>query len=332
MDSHLKHGKGVYATDKRVEQVLNLSYNVLPYYLKLCFLYLGCFPEDKDIHAEDVYLIWMAEGLVSSYDKGRNETLWDVAEHYLNELASKCMVHVKLVTHTRTSESFKSCCLHDMLRDLCLSKGIEKEFFEVMDSQKHCGSSQGKVRRLAINLDDVGACSVVQFKNANLRSLLLLCNGDIGYYNSTNILENLLNDVLLRSLKVLVLENCKFEDGKLPHAVRKLVMLKHLSIRNSVRHEVPEFVCKLPCLQSMDLRVKLYIMLPNSIDKMGRLRHLFLTQNVIGKIDGGRLRLDGLTELETLIGFNSEIFDSNISSTPAFSWVCYWYRKLFCGC
>ncbi|XP_073026577.1 LOW QUALITY PROTEIN: putative disease resistance protein At1g50180 [Primulina eburnea] len=127
MDSHLKRGK------ESVGQVLNLSYNILPYHLKLCFLYLGFFPEDKNINVEDVYLIWMAEGLISSDDKGRNETLRDVAEHYLNELASKCMVQVKM------DWGYKSCHLHDLVRDLCLSKGKEEKFF---------ADSQGKIRRL----------------------------------------------------------------------------------------------------------------------------------------------------------------------------------------
>ncbi|XP_073312496.1 probable disease resistance protein At1g58390 isoform X2 [Primulina huaijiensis] len=291
MDSHLKHGKGVDANDKRVEQVLNLSYNVLPYYLKLCFLYLGCFREDDDIEVEDVYLIWMAEGLISSDDKGRNETLWDVAERYLNELASKCMVQVKMSTR-----GFKSCRLHDLVRDLCLSKGKEEKFFE---------DSQRKIRRLAINLDDDDA----QFKNANLRSLLLLYRSRPDHHDITNIWKNLLSNALLRSLKVLVLENCIFEDEKLPRAVRKLVMLKHLSIRGSMVVELPEFVCKLPCLQSLDLRAASSITLPSSIDNMGRLRHLFLYLPTT--IDGGRLRLDGLTKFETFIGFSSKVFDTN---------------------
>ncbi|XP_073126465.1 probable disease resistance protein At1g58390 [Henckelia pumila] len=295
MDSQLKHGTGVDDNDKRIEEVLNLSYNVLPYYLKLCFLYLGCFQEDRDIDVEDVYLIWMAEGLISSDDKGRNEALRDIAERYLNELASKCMVRVKLINDASTWKSFKSCRLHDLVRDLCLSKGKEEKFLQ---------DSQGKIRRLAINLDTP---SVGQLENANLRSLLLLCKWRKDLYDITNIWQNLLGNSLLRSLKVLILEYCIFEDEKLPDAMRKLVMLKHLSIKESRVTELPKFVCKLPCLQSLDLRVTRYIALPNSINKMGQLRHLFLD---MFRIDGGKLRLDGSKELETLIGFHNKSFDT----------------------
>ncbi|XP_073308275.1 probable disease resistance protein At1g58390 [Primulina huaijiensis] len=297
IDSHLKYGKGVDTNDKRVVHVLNLSYDVLPYYLKLCFLYLGCFPEDKDIRVEDVYLIWMAEGLISSDDKGRNETLWDVAERYLNELASKCMV-----------------------------QGKEENFFE---------DSQGKIRRLAINLvDDDAACSVARFKNANLRSILLLNNQMTYPCDIKKIWKNLFSNALLRSLKVLVLVNCDFEDNKLPYAVRKLVMLKHLSIRYCGVSELPEFVCKLPCLQSMELRYLQRMTLPNSINKMGRLRHLFLDPFKITNINGGiRLRLDGLTELETLIGFSSKVFDTNhlqkLTNLRSFGGYVYDIESLF---
>ncbi|XP_073028306.1 disease susceptibility protein LOV1-like isoform X1 [Primulina eburnea] len=261
----------------------------------------------------------MAEGLISSDDKGRKETLWDVAERYLNELASKCMVQVKSMTEKFTFENLKSCRLHDLVRDLCLTKGKEENFFE---------DPQGKIRRLAISfVDDDTACSVAQFKNANLRSLLLLNNQRTDLYVK-KICQNLFTNALLRSLKVLVLENCEFEGRKLPDVVRKLVMLKHLSIRDSWVSELPEFVCKLPCLQSMDLRSRGRMALSNSTNKMGRLRHLFLDPVMITKIiDGIRLRLDGLTELETLIGFSSEIFDINnllkITNLRSFSGYVY---------
>ncbi|KAL0414064.1 UNVERIFIED_CONTAM: putative disease resistance RPP8-like protein 2 [Sesamum radiatum] len=87
LDSYLQHGKGL-ENDKRVEQILDLSYNVLPYNLKPCFLYLACIREDEDIETKDLYLLWMAEGMISLEDRGRGESLRDVAERYLFELAN----------------------------------------------------------------------------------------------------------------------------------------------------------------------------------------------------------------------------------------------------
>lgn len=69
-----------------MKQVLDLSYNVLPYCLKSCFLYLRRFVKDEEIDAERLYLLWIAEGLISSEDKGRSETLRNVWKRYLSEL------------------------------------------------------------------------------------------------------------------------------------------------------------------------------------------------------------------------------------------------------
>ncbi|XP_020549717.1 putative disease resistance protein At1g50180 [Sesamum indicum] len=91
LDSYLQRGKGL-EKDKRVEQILNLSYNLLPYNLKSCFLYLGCFREDEDIETENLYLLWMAEGMISLEDRGRGESLRDVVERYLFELVNKYMI------------------------------------------------------------------------------------------------------------------------------------------------------------------------------------------------------------------------------------------------
>ncbi|XP_047974602.1 putative disease resistance protein At1g50180 [Salvia hispanica] len=84
MELYLRRGEGVEEY-KRVKQVLELSYDALPYYLKPCFLYLACFPEDHNIDLERLYLLWMAEGFISYQDKGPNETLRDVAQRYLTE-------------------------------------------------------------------------------------------------------------------------------------------------------------------------------------------------------------------------------------------------------
>ncbi|KAK4406109.1 putative disease resistance protein [Sesamum angolense] len=142
--------------DKRVEQILDLSYNLLPYDLKSCFLYLGCFREDEHIEPENLYLLWMAEGMISVEDTEEGESLRDVAERYLFELANKCMVQVEM-DECSIYNRFKSCRLHDLMRDLCLLKGKEEGFVEVVDRQRGRAdeSSICKTSRLAIHLDEL---------------------------------------------------------------------------------------------------------------------------------------------------------------------------------
>ncbi|KAK4424565.1 putative disease resistance protein [Sesamum alatum] len=307
IDSYLQHGKGM-EKDRRVAQILDLSYNVLPYNLKPCFLYLGCFPEDKEIYTEQLYLIWMAEGMILSEDRGRGETLRDVAERYLFELASRCMVQVE-VDEESVHNRFKSCRLHDMIRELCLSKAKEEEFLMVMDTQQTRRQDERSVcrtTRLAIHLDEMEGDYI--WGNQNLRSLLLL-----GKQRGEGDWDNLggINLGMFKLLKILILECHKFKNKKMLKGLEKLILLKHFSIRYSEVDELPKSVCKLPCLQSLDLRVLgCEIELPNLIHELRHLRHLFLLNHSRTITGGGKLKLDGLNDLETLIGFNSETDDA----------------------
>ena len=56
----LKHIKSyIFKDDLRVNKVLSLSYNDLPFHLKLCFLYLGHFLEDFEIPTKELIQMWM---------------------------------------------------------------------------------------------------------------------------------------------------------------------------------------------------------------------------------------------------------------------------------
>ncbi|GMN52788.1 hypothetical protein TIFTF001_021932 [Ficus carica] len=74
--------------------ILFSSYYDLPYYLKPCFLYLGTFPEDSEILKRTLFQLWIAEGFVQAPSHG-GETEEDVAEQYMGELTSRCLVQAK---------------------------------------------------------------------------------------------------------------------------------------------------------------------------------------------------------------------------------------------
>ncbi|PIN17913.1 Apoptotic ATPase [Handroanthus impetiginosus] len=316
MDTYLRHGEGV-GEDKRVAQVLDLSYNVLPYYLKPCFLYLGCFKEDEEIDTERLYLLWMAEGLIAVEEKGRNETLRDVAQRYLNELAFRCMVQVREDDISKEKFStvynkFTSCRLHDLMRDLCLKKGEEEGFIKAMDfsqegripsSINSATANSNNIRRLAILdnsevLEEYILSHDLKLKTP-LRSLLISPSDDgrMCIRRITNDFNN------IKFLKTLKLDKCDFEDGKLPSEVGKLICLRYLSLYWTNVHELPLSVCYLPYLQTLDLRAWMSVTLPNAILNLKRLRHLFLSY---AKVNGDVLLiLDGLKELETVEGLDS---------------------------
>lgn len=114
MYSYLRHGECVEEYT-RVKQVLGWSFDVLSYYLKPCFLYLAWFPEDQEIKIERLHFLWMAEGFVSYHNKGQNESLRDVTQRYLSELAMQCMVQVHKGKFYSLFDKFISCRLHDLM-------------------------------------------------------------------------------------------------------------------------------------------------------------------------------------------------------------------------
>ena len=108
IDWHLKEGQD------KILRILALSYNDLPYYLKMCFLYFAAFPEDSSICAVGLSRMWVAEGFV----QGRGEqTLEEVAEDYLLELINRSLIQV---AERSCSGGVKKCQIHDLLRDLAV--------------------------------------------------------------------------------------------------------------------------------------------------------------------------------------------------------------------
>ncbi|XWS10034.1 hypothetical protein CRYUN_Cryun39dG0041100 [Craigia yunnanensis] len=84
--SYLKRGKW-----HGIEEVLALSYDDLPPYLRSCFFYLNHFPKNYEINTQRSIQLWVAEGIVSSKEEGNGgELIEDVAEGYLIELVERC--------------------------------------------------------------------------------------------------------------------------------------------------------------------------------------------------------------------------------------------------
>ncbi|TYJ11990.1 hypothetical protein E1A91_A11G316600v1 [Gossypium mustelinum] len=127
---YLKSGKA-----QGLEDVLALSYDDFPPYLRLCFLYLSHFPEDYEILADRLIQLWVAEGIVSSKQEEGDEgqIAEDVAEGYLMELAERCMIQVR-----ERDIKIRSFQMHDLMRDVYLSKAKQEKFFYIADQSNAC--------------------------------------------------------------------------------------------------------------------------------------------------------------------------------------------------
>ena len=112
----LKHIKSYILKEDglHVKRVLGLSYNELPFHLKPCFLYLGHFPEDFEISAEELIQMWMGEGFIPQIRLGVDceGTMEYEGERYLRELMQRSMIQVGEISRLGR---IKTCRIHDVM-------------------------------------------------------------------------------------------------------------------------------------------------------------------------------------------------------------------------
>ncbi|XP_039115818.1 disease resistance RPP8-like protein 3 [Dioscorea cayenensis subsp. rotundata] len=148
---------------ERCLEILALSYNNLPYYLKSCFLYFGCFQEDIYIPAQTLIRLWSAEGFLP---RKNGKTTEEIGLDCLEELARRCLIQV---TDRQYDGSAKYCRIHDVLRDMCIKEAKENKYLEIYKSDNaDCATMPNKARRLIVTCNEI---EILDYPNSNLRGL-----------------------------------------------------------------------------------------------------------------------------------------------------------------
>ncbi|KAJ4974355.1 hypothetical protein NE237_007529 [Protea cynaroides] len=259
-------------------EILALSYDNLPNFLKPCFLYFGLFPEDKLINCESLIQLWIAEGFIQ---KRGAESMEDVAEDYLEELIQRNMIQVEVCG---LNGSVNYCRIHDLLREFAISKGRQDKFLDILGDK--CWETHHTMsRRLAIHstkkkekgtevVDSSslnGPRSMLCFDNliSNVRSL-----EDKSFYKSFKL------------LRVLYLGGKQMKLQSLPHEIGELVLLKYLNLSGA----------------------SMLIRLPSSIRNLRNLLTLDISRTGISGIPGPVFELE---ELRYFHGSNRPLLDTS---------------------
>ncbi|CDP05506.1 unnamed protein product [Coffea canephora] len=106
----------------RCLDILELSYNHLPDYLKACFLYFGAFQGNKKIPVQKLMWLWMAEGFIQDND---------LAKDYLRDLIERSLI---IFAKRRSNGGVKACRVHDTVHPLCLLKAKQENFLSLITS------------------------------------------------------------------------------------------------------------------------------------------------------------------------------------------------------
>lgn len=240
-----------------IANILNLSLNDLPSYLRSCFLYCSLFPEDCRIKRKMHVELWIAEGLVE--ERGDGTTMEEVARCYLTELTQRSLLAVIERNACGRARTFR---MHDLVREMA-SIIAKKE--RLAFSYDNVGITQvaHEYRRLWIQKD---AQSLRYLGGSKLRSFVLL---DIGEPSSW------IYDALsrFRLLRVLCLRFANIE--QVPGVVTELYNLHYLDLSHTKVKHIPASFKNLINLQFLDIRSSYVEELPLEITLLTNLRHLY---------------------------------------------------------
>nr|XP_043612852.1 putative late blight resistance protein homolog R1B-16 [Erigeron canadensis] len=246
---------------------LALSYDHLPRHLRDCFLYVAGFPEDTVIPVRRLIWLWVAEGFI--HDHGQ-KSLEEVAEDYLMDLVDRSLL---IVSKRRSNGGIKACRIHDLLRELCLKKATEENFFQQISRLGHSSSSkfiplQERQRRIFTDSKFLSEISS-DHSAPHIRSFLCF---NKEWYFSLGVQRCFHPFLLLRVLDLLTIHT-----SILPLALELLVHLRHLGLWSEVT-KLPSSVCNLWNLQTLILKENYsgFMKLPENIAKMVSLRHMWI--------------------------------------------------------
>ncbi|XP_049380796.1 putative late blight resistance protein homolog R1B-16 [Solanum stenotomum] len=268
---------------EQCQSILSLSYNYLPQYLKACFLYVGGFPEDREINVSWLIRLWISEQFVKARNNKRLEV---VAEEYLQELVDRSLI---LNVHQRANGRMSSCKIHDLLRQLCLSEAHTENVVHVMNGnvleardyqrrvilvseveEKHnyCLRHSSGIIRTIISMDVAfpkGMC--LQLKLLKVLDVLSI------KYDFSSVIpelvhlryvavrtEKTLSLAKLRNLQTIILRNISVISTELEHPldIWRMTEIRHVDIKlpqyisNPIEAEQP--LCLLNNLQTLYLR------------------------------------------------------------------------------
>ncbi|KAH7689169.1 P-loop containing nucleoside triphosphate hydrolase protein [Dioscorea alata] len=243
----------------RCLDILALSYNDFPYFLKSCFLYFGCFREDMNIPAETLIRLWSAEGFLPPKN---STTIEEIGFDCLKELAQRYLIQV---TEQEYDDSRAMMCrIHDLLHDLCISKAKETRFLEIYQNDTVDYETMSNAAQQLIIFNGI---ETLNYSNPKLRGLL--------YWHGKSL--RALKGQLGRFKYLTVLSFIGSDISEFPSEIKSLDKLRYLELHAWPLKEVPSWIGDLYNLQTFIISSRMLEKVSDSLWTIGNLRYVDLS-------------------------------------------------------
>ncbi|XP_031281020.1 putative disease resistance protein RGA3 [Pistacia vera] len=252
--------------------LLFLSYQLLPSTVQQCFSYCAIFPEGYRIDKEQLIKLWMAQGFLGLEN---NMDMERVGEEYFNDLVTRSLFQD---FETDSDGNILFCKMHDLVHEFaCFIRKNELLILEVNALEgpdRDLSDRKFYHSTLILGVEapfPLSICSSMK----SLRSLLILY-GVTNYQSMNEIMPRLFGELTrLRALDVS--GNIWYENMVLdiPKEIGRLIHLRYLNLSSLKIKELPEVLCELYNLQTLELRGCADLKsLPQGLGKLTNLRHL----------------------------------------------------------
>ncbi|KAH1148519.1 hypothetical protein GLYMA_15G230900v4 [Glycine max] len=261
--------------DSDIVPALALSYHHLPPHLKTCFAYCALFPKDYVFDKECLIQLWMAENFLNCHQCSKSPE--EVGQLYFNDLLSRSFFQ-------QSSKYKEGFVMHDLLNDLakyvCGDIYFRLGVDQAKSTQKTTRHFSGSIITKPYFDQFVTSCNAKKLRT--FMATRWRMNEYHYSWNCNMCIHELFSK--FKFLRVLSLSHCS-DIYEVPDSVCNLKHLRSLDLSHTCIFKLPDSTCSLSNLQILKLNGCRYLKeLPSNLHELTNLHRLEFVNTEIIKV------------------------------------------------